>query len=65
MDFICINISAFISDSDNNKKPDVVVANMHTTVEVKANLEGCSSTVIHSISFARFINELSIMASFI
>lgn len=41
INYVCINISVFVSDSDTKKKPYAVVGDMHSTVEVKTNHECC------------------------
>ena len=54
MNSVYINKSAFVSDSDTNEKPDAVVSNIYTTVEVKNCQEGYSGSNSF-FSFGRFI----------
>ena len=41
INYVCINISVFVPDSDTKKKPYAVIGDMHSTVEVKTNHECC------------------------
>ena len=54
MNSVCINISAFVSDSDTNKKRDVLTCVLQ---KKSRSVRKIPQVVIHSILFGRFMHE--------